>query len=156
MYTNEMRGKTVKIREKKIKSLKAVIGLGLVSAVVMAGMFPISAALGTDYSRQTITMAQAAGKYKTQGRTGAVGTGLTMDWSGSGIEFNADCEGDVYLNMKVQSSWKHAYITAVVDGKRMPRIEAKTNSTGLKLHPVWQRESILLAFIMKRNVPSLS
>lgn len=115
-----------------MKKLKALLGTGMALIMVMTSMLPISANTGTDYTSKTITMVQAEGKYKTQGRTGIVGTGLSMDWTGSGIEFNADCEGSISLNMKVQASWLHAYITAIIDGKRYSHIEAKTSSMDME------------------------
>lgn len=112
----------------KLKNLKAILGIGLTSVMVLTGILSVSAANNTEYTSQTITMEQAAGKYKTQGRTGSVGTGLSMDWSGAGVEFNADCEGSIVVDLKVQSYTQHAYLTAVVDGVRSNRLEAKASS----------------------------
>lgn len=53
------------------------------------------------------------GKYKTQGRTSIVNGSLMLDWSATGIEFIADCQGDVKLT--VDSSVSHAFFTVIID-----------------------------------------
>lgn len=113
-----------------MKKVKAVFGICLASLLALAGIFPVGAAKKTvsKYSDKTIAMSDAAGMYKTQGRTGQVGDGLSIDWSGSGIEFNADCEGNVTLNLKIQSWLQDTFFTVVVDGNTMDRLEADTSS----------------------------
>ena len=39
------------------------------------------------------------GKYKTQGRTQVSDDGVCLEWSASGIEFQAECSGDVSITV---------------------------------------------------------
>ena len=63
---------------------------------------------------------------KIQGRTAMVGGTLMLDFSISGIEFELDCEGDVYATFNARklsstSSTGGAYFTIVVDGEKKAR-----------------------------------
>lgn len=60
-------------------------------------------------------MQEAAGRCKLYGRLGTVGTGISCDWAAAGIEFRADCRGDVAVEMSCEGS---AYFTIFVDGVR--------------------------------------
>lgn len=111
-----------------MKRLLIIFCVVFISSLMFAGTFPVSAAGETDYVNTTYTMQQAWGKIKTQGRTGLVGTGMSMDWTGSGVEFNADCRGNILFNLTVQSVYQCAYLTLYVDGICMNRFEAKTSS----------------------------
>ena len=58
---------------------------------------------------------------KTQGRTRFEGDTLMIDYSASGIEFRANCSGDVYVTfdtqyLKDKSSYGGCYFTVIVDG----------------------------------------
>lgn len=116
-----------------MKRLQAAAGVCFAVLMLVAGMLPAGASgskrtkAGRNNERKIITMAEAAGMYKTQGRTGIVGQGLSIDWSGAGIEFNADCEGDVVLHLKIESVLPDTFFTAFVDGERMDRLEADTS-----------------------------
>ncbi|MBR3811871.1 MAG: hypothetical protein IKJ16_06045 [Agathobacter sp.] len=70
---------------------------------------------------KTYTMEDLEGYYKTQGRTAVVDGTLMLDFSASGIEFTADCEGDVYVEMNVERAstapTSGLYFTVVIDGK---------------------------------------
>ncbi len=66
-------------------------------------------------------------KLKLTGRMQKLGTGLTCDFTASGIEFNAYIEGE--LSFTVDVSGQTTYFTVYVDGERMPkRYEAKAGS----------------------------
>lgn len=121
-----------------MKRLQAVMGICSAFLLITAGMFSVGAKTNKRYKtgmnneNKTITMAEAAGMYKTEGRTGIVDQGLSIDWSGAGIEFNADCEGDVVLNLKIQSVLDDTFFTAFVDGERMDRLEADTSPNDME------------------------
>ena len=51
--------------------------------------------------------------YKALGRTQIVGDALAADWSGAGIEFEANCIGNVYVNINAPYA---RLFTVVVDG----------------------------------------
>ena len=72
-----------------------------------------SAIYGTVYS-----LADMEGHYKTQGRINKTDTRLFLDWSASGIEFNANCAGDVYANFQVDAidATYGFYFSVLVDG----------------------------------------
>ena len=67
------------------------------------------------YASKNITLQEAAGRCKLYGRLGTVGTGISCDWAAAGIEFRADCRGDVAVEMSCEGS---AYFTIFVDGVR--------------------------------------
>ncbi len=88
----------------------------------------VSAAGSTTYS-----VSDMQGHYKTQGRVYNDGTKLYPDFSASGIEFVADCEGDVYVNFEVNGS-STCYFTVIVDGVTQPRAFCKlTQTTSFKI-----------------------
>ena len=71
---------------------------------------------GTTYS-----VKQMERLIKTQGRTRFEGDTLMLDYSASGIEFKANCKGDVFVTfdtqyLKDKSSYGGCYFTVVVDG----------------------------------------
>lgn len=76
-------------------------------------------------SVKTYSLTEHTNKYKTQGRTLLTNDGLLVDWSASGIEFEANCSGNVYLDLNVinppSSEIKSCYFTVIVDGKTKPR-----------------------------------
>ena len=61
-----------------------------------------------------------AGKYKTQGRATIINDILMVDYSASGIEFSALCEGDVSLTFSatklIDGDEGGCYFTVIVDG----------------------------------------
>lgn len=69
-----------------------------------------------------IKISDIEGKYKTQGRTELVDDTLFMDWSASGIEFSANCSGDVSIKVNTtriritSGNTGGMYFTVVVDG----------------------------------------
>ena len=70
----------------------------------------------TDYSEKTFAAAEVLENLKIHGRSAIVGKSVTCDWSASGIEFSADCKGDVYLKM---TTTKDTYLTVYIDGVRV-------------------------------------
>ena len=74
-------------------------------------------------------------KIKTQGRTAMVDGTLMLDWSVSGIEFTAKCEGTVSATFKSKSisdssSLGGVYFTIVVDGVEKSRDYCRIATTG--------------------------
>ena len=91
------------------------------------------------------------GKYKTQGRTQVSDDGVCLEWSASGIEFQAECSGDVSITVDdVKFAWNNPinmptetrgsdtgglYFTVVIDGKMQyesKRIPSNNNGTDWK------------------------
>ncbi|MBQ3202978.1 MAG: carbohydrate binding domain-containing protein [Clostridia bacterium] len=75
------------------------------------------------------------GNIKTQGRTAMVGGTLMLDFSISGMEFELDCEGDVYATFnarKIANSGSDGgiYFTIVVDGEKLARDYCRITSVG--------------------------
>ncbi len=70
----------------------------------------------TDYSEKTFYPAQVLDQMKLHGRSAVIENSVTCDWTASGIEFAADCRGDVYLDMTTTTA---TYLTVYVDGVRM-------------------------------------
>jgi len=99
---------------------------------------------------------QFLNKVKTQGRTAVVDDTLMLDWSASGIEFNADCSGDVLITVntsRIKGGTKGGvYFTVIVDGvvqyenKRVPEDNNGSswisNSTGYPFHITETGESV--------------
>ncbi len=74
------------------------------------------------------------GKYKTQGRTSISGEVLWLDYSASGIEFEAECSGDVTVKFNATSiitgEEGGCYFTVVVDGVTQDRDFCVITATG--------------------------
>lgn len=88
--------------------------------------------LSSGYSTYAIT--ELEGKYKTQGRTSVVNNILMTDYSGSGIEFEAFCEGNVSVTFNSSRIWEGEnggnYFTVIVDGVKKPREFCHITATG--------------------------
>ena len=73
---------------------------------------------------------------KTQGRTALKDGAMWLDFSASGVEFSANCEGTVALNLTVNSisntdaTYGGIYFTVIVDGVQKDRAECRVTSTG--------------------------
>ena len=78
---------------KKIQKSLAVIMSVIMLAVSLPFSFIVSAETGT------YNISELDGKYKTQGRTDLTDDGLMLDWSASGIEWKANCSGDVSVTL---------------------------------------------------------
>lgn len=65
--------------------------------------------------------------YKSQGRTFIDSNGLALEYTASSFEFNANCEGDVYINIELadlnaETKERGIYFTVYVDGVKQDRI----------------------------------
>lgn len=73
---------------------------------------------------------------KTQGRTTLKDGAMWLDFSASGIEFSANCEGTVALNLTVNSikntdaTYGGLYFTVIVDGVKVDRAQCRITETG--------------------------
>lgn len=56
------------------------------------------------YMERTYTMKEAEGLFNPLGRTAMVGTALTVDWTGAGAAFSAECKGDFSIKFNARSS----------------------------------------------------
>ncbi len=111
------------------------------------------------------TIEELEGLYKTQGRTELLNNTLYIDWSASGIEFNAECSGNVVVTFNTDKIVKGAtdgiYFTVVVDGivqyenLRMPEDTASdswlSNSTGYPYHIQTAGKSM---FVIAKDLPA--
>ena len=67
------------------------------------------------YMERTYTMKDAEGLFNPLGRTAMIGTALTVDWTGSGAAFSAECKGDFKMTFNAGSNT--IYLRVEVDGK---------------------------------------
>lgn len=84
---------------------------------------------------KTYTIPQMAGKYKTQGRTAIVNDVLMTDYTATGMEFVANCSGDVSvtfnaLGFKRTDELGGCYYTVIVDGVKKARDFCHITETG--------------------------
>ncbi len=111
-----MQGKDVFTNPEKMPALNSS------GAYIATEGYPILRAF-TVSTLKNYKITELDGKYKTQGRTALVDDALMLDWSASGIEFNADCIGDIEITVKadVKNTTKKGglYFTVVVDDKVM-------------------------------------
>jgi len=82
-----------------------------------------------------ISIKNAKDYIKTQGRNVLKDGALWLDFSASGIEFSANCEGKVALNLNVKylkqtDSYGGLYFTVIVDGVKKDRAQCHITSTG--------------------------
>ena len=73
----------------------------------------------TDYSEKTLYPSEVLDQLKIYGRSAVIDKSVTCDWTASGIEFSADCRGDIYLDM---TSTEDTYLTVYIDGVRVDDI----------------------------------
>ena len=77
---------------------------------------------------------QNSDKFKTQGRTTVLNDLLMIDYAASGIEFNANCYGDVSVTFNStylpEGEGGGCYFTVIVDDKVMPRDFCHITSKG--------------------------
>ena len=89
----------------------------ILSITVLLSIFVFSVSAS---ETKTYNITDIEGKYKTQGRTELSSGTLYMEWSASGIEFNANCSGDVSISVNTTRLWSGntggIYFTVVVDG----------------------------------------
>ena len=74
----------------------------------------------TDYSEKTFYPAEILEHLKLHGRSAVIEKSVTCDWTASGIEFSADCKGDIYLDM---TTTLDTYLTVYIDGVRMDELK---------------------------------
>lgn len=127
----------------KIKTLLATLLCFalLISSMVITGA---STADGTTYN-----MVDLGGKYKTQGRAPLVDGLVMLDWSAAGIEWTADCSGDVSVTVnatriRTTGDLGGLYFSVYVDGVmqaedlRIPEDNSqdswRSNSTNYPFH----------------------
>ena len=79
----------------------------------------------TDYSEKTLYPAEVLEQLKLHGRCAVIEKSVTCDWTASGIEFTADCRGDVYLDM---TTTEDTYLTVYLDGVRMDDVNYNTET----------------------------
>ncbi|MDD7676532.1 MAG: GDSL-type esterase/lipase family protein [Eubacteriales bacterium] len=98
----------------------------------------------TDYhyvsKLDTINVLDVKDKLKIIGRYSEVKDGITCDWTASGIEFTADCEGEVIVGLTSAKSASgsgydgDSYFTVYVDGiRQQERLEAKVGECQLTI-----------------------
>ena len=111
-----------------IRKTAAMLCCVCLLAAMSATALPVSAA-ATEY-----LLTQHTDKYKTQGRVLLTSECLMVDWTASGIEFEANCEGDVYVKFQVDAvdtrEKQGCYFTIVVDGVTQSRTKCHITQTG--------------------------
>ncbi|MBE6762096.1 MAG: DUF4886 domain-containing protein, partial [Ruminococcaceae bacterium] len=106
----------------------------ILSILLVVGMFPIGV-LATETDVTTFTIPEMEGKYKTQGRTTIVNNILMTDYTATGMEFVANCSGDVSvtfnaLGFKRTDELGGCYYTIIVDGVKKARDFCHITETG--------------------------
>lgn len=124
---------------KKILSVMLSVML-LVTLTVTANGFALDEDVDMDMGEedpvtyQTFAITDLNGKYKTQGRTSIINNLLMVDYSASGIEFSAFCEGDVSVTFNAASLTSGdeggCYFTVIVDGVKKARDFCRLTATG--------------------------
>lgn len=88
------------------------------AAISSFPLFPMLADEATD-----IRASSAGSQIRFFGRTLPVGDAVAFDWSGSGFEFEADCEGKVAASITGTPGWQKAgFIQMTVDGVAGARV----------------------------------
>lgn len=103
--------------------MKRIISLLLTSALILS-VFCVTAVTSAAAAGTEFSVAENSDKIRPVGRSFLGDDGLICDWTASGIEFSAECEGDVSL--KIHADCKTAgglsntdcYYTVYVDGVR--------------------------------------
>lgn len=70
------------------------------------------------YAAKTYNTLESKGFYKLLGRYEDTANGVTFDWTGSSIEFNAFCEGDITLEINHRILGYTVYLVPIIDGER--------------------------------------
>lgn len=79
----------------------------------------------------TYYIPEIEGKYKAQGRTIIQNGSLIVDHSASGIEFNANCQGDVKITFDTSAIDTYGvYFTIIIDGEVQDRDTCHITATG--------------------------
>lgn len=111
----------------KKRFISGILALSLMLALASCGLIPTpnptepteptepSEPL-VELEDQTISILEnTSTAFRTLGRTYERNGGLACDYSCTGIEFKAFCEGDIYLHIEAT---KEAYLTVYIDGER--------------------------------------
>lgn len=122
--------------------MKKLLAFILCLCVVFTGLTVASAdGMDTDIDvgdlflqTKTYSVPDMAGKYKAQGRTTIINNILMTDYSASGIEFYANCAGDVSVTFNASSlisgNEGGCYFTVIVDGVQKARDFCHITATG--------------------------
>lgn len=85
-------------------------------------------------TKKVYSINELEGKYKVQGRTTVINNLLMLDYSASGMEFNAYCEGNVTVTFSASSisggNDGGCYFTVIVDGVKQARDFCRITATG--------------------------
>lgn len=122
------------------KLLSVILSVILIMVfTVTANVFALDEDVDLDMSEdeemyQSYAVTALKGKYKTQGRTSVINNLLMVDYSASGIEFTANCEGDVSVTFNATSIISGdeggCYFTVIVDGIQKARDFCCLTTTG--------------------------
>lgn len=82
----------------------------------------------------TCSLASIRDKVKVKGRSSAVGEGVSLDWTASGLDIRGRFTGDVSLTANLDSG-KDAYFEVVVDGNREQAAVFRMDP-GVKTYPL--------------------
>lgn len=93
-----------------MKKLTVFLTLVLVGAMLLSGCN----AGAKNY--ETLSFTQCKDQIKVYGRHSMTSIGITVDWSAGGIEFNAECSGDISITV---SASKSTYFVAYINGERV-------------------------------------
>ena len=80
-----------------MKNFKKLLAVALSAALLASTL--LSGGLVVYAAAATYQIADLEGKYKTQGRTEIENGALMLDWTAAGIEWNANCSGDVSITV---------------------------------------------------------
>lgn len=136
------------------KKLTKLISIALTAILILSCCFVTT--IAAEEGKGT-PITELEGKYKTQGRTEIENGALMLDWTAAGIEWNANCSGDVSITVNA-TRMEHAdveadgglYFTVYVDGVmqaenlRMPETVNSSwtsNSTNYPFHITKKGES---------------
>ena len=124
---------------KKLLSVMLSVVL-LMTLTVTANVFALDEDVDMDMGEedpinyQTFAITDLNGKYKTQGRTSIINDILMIDYSASGIEFSAFCEGEVSVTFNaatlISGDEGGCYFTVIVDGVKKARDFCRLTATG--------------------------
>lgn len=113
--------------------LSLIIAVLCFATVAFAGSDDVDIDIG-QLTKSVYSINELSGKYKVQGRTKVINNLLMLDYSASGMEFTAYCEGDVSVTFSAQSIISAndggCYFTVIVDGVKQARDFCRITSTG--------------------------
>ncbi len=133
----------------------------LLCSILLMATFSFGASAATN----TFNITDLEGKYKTQGRTELVDGALFMEWTASGIEFKANCSGDVSIKVNAtrlqQNDRGGIFFTVIVDGvvqyenQRIPEnVDSSVWVSNSTNYPFKISRSGVSEFTIANNLPS--